>query len=465
MQNKNIVFPLSQKYIDFLKYDKADAEFLEGTTSAGKTTVAIPKFMFKILNYKGDKPSIIAGLDLGTIEKNIINSDNGLISIFGNYEDGGSIEYNPNGANKIRLAHIVFHSPNGKKIIYVLGYDNKKRWKKALGGQVYGLFIDEFNIADMEFVRESFMRADYRLCTMNPDDPNKECYTQYVNKARPIEKYKNDAPFELVKMLNKPENPLWKWWYFTFEDNKSLTIEKKKKIIDSVPVGTKLYKNKILGLRGKATGLCFNLQPKNIITLEQAKKIKFKTFSIGCDTSYSKFSHDKVTLEGIGITIDNKCILLKERTFNNKDRDTPFAPSDVVQWIIEFMEEFKNEWGFARICFIDNADQGTIMEAQKAKRKNALVYEFKNAWKKTTNITRIQLEESWLNTGNFLIVETCKDYIDECNVYCFDEDNQPEDGNDHSIQGCQYAWLPFKKIIGNWELIKDIIKDNDNEED
>ena len=33
-----------------------------------------------------------------------------------------------------------------------------------------------------------------------------------------------------------------------------------------------MYKNKIQGLRGKATGLCFNLQPKNIITVEEAKK-------------------------------------------------------------------------------------------------------------------------------------------------------------------------------------------------
>ena len=40
-------FPLSDEYIEFLKYDEAEAEFLEGTTFAGKTTVAVPKFMFK----------------------------------------------------------------------------------------------------------------------------------------------------------------------------------------------------------------------------------------------------------------------------------------------------------------------------------------------------------------------------------------------------------------------------------
>ncbi len=470
----NEVFPLSKKYLDFLEHD-ASAEFLEGTTFAGKTTVAIPKFMFKIMNYKGTKPSIISGLDLGTIEKNIINADMGLIEIFGDYDEGGCIEYKPNGAGKISLPHILFHTPNGNKVIYVLGYDNKKRWKKALGGQCYGLFIDEFNIADMEFVREAFMRADYRLCTLNPDDPNKECYTQYVNHARPVEKYKNDAPSELLKMLDLPQIADWAWWYFTFDNNASLTEEKKKQIIESVPVGTKLYKNKILGLRGRATGLVFNIHPKDIITEKQARFVdwqeknpskhrKFVRFAIGCDTSYSKQTHDKLTFEFVGITDDRKCILLEEETHNNKDREIPFAPSDVIPKLVSFAEKCKTKWGFARYIFIDSADAGTISEANKYKRKTGCIYIFAGAWKKTKNLTRVQLEQSWLNTNDFLIVETCKDYIEECNTYSYTEDGQLEDGHDHSIQGCQYAWLPFKKMIGNWNLIKMTIKDADNEE-
>ena len=36
MSNK---FPLSQKYIDFINTTNVSAEFLEGTTASGKTTV------------------------------------------------------------------------------------------------------------------------------------------------------------------------------------------------------------------------------------------------------------------------------------------------------------------------------------------------------------------------------------------------------------------------------------------
>jgi len=460
----NEKFVLSPKYIDFLKYGKASAEFLEGTTYAGKTTVGIPKFMLEV-SKSNQKFHILSGLDLGTIEKNIIQKELGINDIFGNL-----VDYKSAGDVKYSLPHIKFKTPNGEKIIFVLGYDNKARWKKALGGQYGCIFIDEFNIADMEFVREIFMRCDYRIATLNPDDPNKECYTQYVNKSRPIDKYKGTAPAQLEQELKEEENPKWKWWYFNFDDNASLTKEKKEEIISSVPIGTKLYKNKILGLRGKATGLVFNLEKKNIISYKQAiykdwesenpkDKWKYLIYSIGIDTSYSSKTHDKLTFNLIGIREDKKIVVLNTKGENNKDRTIPFAPSDVIPKIIEFAENCKKEFGFALNIFIDSADSGTIAEAKKYKRTVGCVYNFVPAWKKTPNLTRIQLQQSWLKTDDFLIIEeTNKEYIEECNRYSFTEDGKLEDGNDHFIQGTQYAWLPFKEKIGNWELIKKLIK-------
>ena len=114
--------------------------------------------------------------------------------------------------------------------------------------------------------------------------------------------------------------------------------------------------------------------------------------------------------------------------------------------------------------FIDSADAGTISEGQKFKRMSHCIYQFVAAWKKTPNLIRVQLQQSWMNTCDFLIVDECKNFIHELNVYSFTEDGDLEDGNDHSIQGGQYGWLPFKKMIGNWELIKHFIKDNTKDE-
>ena len=71
---------LSPKFRDFLTVD-APREYLEGTTAAGKTTVGIFKYMCKVAN-SDLKFHIIAGADLGTVEKNVINSERGLLEQF-----------------------------------------------------------------------------------------------------------------------------------------------------------------------------------------------------------------------------------------------------------------------------------------------------------------------------------------------------------------------------------------------
>lgn len=449
-------FILSQKYIDYVNTTKnVEVEFLEGQTASGKTTVAASVKFMRLVSESPKKLHIIASRTTGTAEKNLINQDNGILDLHKN------AKYNGNGDKANKFPHILFED----KVIYILGYDTKDKWENALGGQYGIVLIDEINTADIEFVREISSRNDYMIGTLNPDDPNLPIYDEYVNCSRPYKKYENDVPEEIMKELNKCQSKKnWRYWFFTMDDNAALTEEEKEKKRRSIPEGTKIYKNKILGLRGKATGLVFDVNKKDIITEEEAKKMKFIRYSIGCDTSYSKKSHDKLTFEFVGITEDKKCVLLEEETYNNKEREVPFAPSDVIVKLVRFAEKCKVKWGFALNIFIDSADSGTISEAEKYKRETGCIYKFVGAWKKTKNLTRVQLQQSWFKTNDFLIVETCKVYIDECNTYSFTEDGKLEDRNDHSIQGCQYAWLPFKKMIGNWEVIKTLIQDADDDD-
>lgn len=340
-----------------------------------------------------------------------------------------------------------------------MGYDTKDKWENALGGQYGCVLIDEINTADIEFVREISTRNEYMIATLNPDSPDIPVYKEFINRARPLPQYAKDVPPSIIQELKEPEYPKWRYWFFTFLDNAGLTQEQIEKKKASAPVGTKMYKNKILGLRGRATGLVLPLDKKNIITAEEAKKLKYIYYSVGCDTSYSKESHDKLSFSFVGITKDRKCVVLATESRNNKDAVVPFAPSDVIPMLIAFAEKCKTKWGFSKNVYIDSADSGTIQEAQKYKRNTACIYDFAGAWKKTKIITRIQLQQSWMQTGDFLVVDTCTDYIDECNTYSYTEDGQPEDGHDHCINSCQYAWLPHKSRIGDMDAIKQIIKD------
>lgn len=329
--------------------------------SCGKTTVgAGVKFMYMV-SASSKRLHIIAAKTTGIAEKNIIQQENGILDLHRN------AVYCGNGDRNNKLPHIKFEG----KLIYVLGYDNKDKWENVLGSQFGCVYIDEINTADIDFVREISTRNDYLLATLNPDDPSLPVYREFVNRSRPCAKYAADVPEEILRELTEEPVPGWRYWFFSFRDNLSLTEADIQRKMDAAPKGTKLYKNKILGLRGRATGLVFDLQQRHIITAAQAAEHRFLYYSIGCDTSYSRQSHDCLTFEAVGITADKKCILLLEETHNNRDKTNPFAPSDVIPLLNRFAEQVKSRYGFARTIYIDSADAGTIQEAPKPKAAKA----------------------------------------------------------------------------------------------
>lgn len=435
-------FPLSQKYIDFCNtVDNVDADFLEGTTAAGKTTVGLGVKFMRMVSRSKKKFHIIAAKTVGVAEKNLINQDNGILDI---HRDAF---YFGNGDKDYKIPHIKFED----KIIYILGYDTKEKWQLALGGQYGCVYIDEVNTANIEFVREVSARNDYLMATLNPDNPDLPVYKEFINRSRPYKKYERDVPCEIMADLKERHNPKWRYWFFTFKDNKSLSDKDIQKKIDSVPLGTKMYKNKILGLRGRATGLVFpNFErTKNVIRRDEVKKYKFIKFSAGLDTAYSSKSPDTIAMIFQGITEDGYLITLDEQIYNNADLNVPIAPSDTVLKFIAFLDKNKDDWGFARDVFIDSADQATITELNKYKRQFGTIYNFINAYKKTKIIDRINLQIGWIAQGYYLVLEHCEHHIREMESYAWQEDKEvPEDKNDHTINANQYTWLPYKLLIG-----------------
>ena len=445
---------LSDKYKAFIKYD-APVEFLEGTTAAGKTTVGLFKFMLKVAE-SPKKQHIIAAEDTGTAEKNLIDKELGIMDNF-----GVLVEYNGNGTKENKIPHLIFHTSKEDKIIFVLGYGNKRKWKKALGGQYGCLYIDEINTADIEFVREASMRCDYFIGTLNPDDPTLPVYKEYINCSRPLQEFKGDAPKEINEMLCEEPKHGWMHWFFSFGHNLGLPKEKLERIKQNTPKGTKLWKNKIEGLRGKATGLVFpNFdRKKHVISkawlLQQIKdgNIKIKKCTAGLDTSYSSQSADTIAMIYQIITECRKVITVDEKVYSNADLNIPLAPSDTVKNFIDFLERNRTEWGFAKDVYIDSADQATITELNKHKRLHSCIYNFIPAYKKTQIIDRIKLMLSWIQQGAYLVLEHCTEHISELERYSWmeEKDNEPEDRNDHTINGSQYSWLPYKMMIGDEE--------------
>lgn len=441
---------LSEKYKAFLRCD-APVEFLEGTTAAGKTTVGLFKFILKCAE-SPKKLHILAADDTGAAEKNIIQKDLGILDDF-----GALTEYKGNGSGEYKMPHILLHTTGGDKIIFVVGYGNKAKWKDALGGQYGCLYIDEINTADIEFVREASMRSDYLLATLNPDDPNLDVYKEYINCSRPLPEWEDETPEEIRSELREEPKPGWVHWFFSFVHNLGLPKEKLERIIQNTPKGTKIWKNKIEGLRGKATGLIFpNFNRKeHAVPAAWVKqqitegKLQFKKFTAGLDTSYSTKSPDTIAMVFQGITTDRRLITLSEEVYSNAQRKEPLAPSDTAVRFIKFLERCRQEWGFARNVFVDSADQATQTELRKYKRLHGSMYSFVDSYKKVEILDRINLQVGWIQQGCYLVVDTCTEHLSELDRYSWDEDkDKPEDRNDHTINANQYAWIPYRGMIG-----------------
>lgn len=441
---------LSEKYKAFLRCD-APVEFLEGTTAAGKTTVGLFKFMLKVAD-SPKKLHILAADDTGAAEKNIIQKDLGILDDFGIL-----VEYKGNGSGEYKMPHLLFHTSGGDKIIFVVGYGNKRKWKDALGGQYGCLYIDEINTADIEFVRESAMRSDYLMATLNPDDPGLDVYKEYINCSRPLPEWEHETPQEIKDELKEEPKPGWVHWFFSFADNLGLSEDKLKRIIQNTPKGTKIWKNKIQGLRGKATGLIFpNFDRKrHVVTAAWVKqqvkegKIRFRKFTAGLDTSYSAKSPDTISMLFQGITFDRKLITLAEKVYSNADLDQPLAPSDTAVKFVGFLEGCRKEWGFAKDVFIDSADQATITELRKYKRLHGCIYNFVDSYKKVEILDRIKLQLGWIQQDCYLVVDTCTEHLAEIERYSWDDEkDRPEDRNDHTINAGQYGWIPYRNLIG-----------------
>ena len=132
-----------------------------------------------------------------------------------------------------------------------------------------------------------------------------------------------------------------------------------------------------------------------------------------------------------------------------KDLDQPLAPSDTAVKFVEFLEECRKDWGFARESFIDCADAATITELRKYKRLNGCLYNFVESYKKVEILDRIKLQLGWIQQGCYLVVDTCTNHISEMEKYSWDEDKDiPEDRNDHTINSQQYGWIPYRDLIG-----------------
>jgi len=256
---------LLEKHRDLIK-DRSQVIFCEGVTNASKSFIIGIAFILRIMTEPDTRTQfVLAGASVPVLERMFIQNEASFYNIF-----KPICEYTAAGQGGARI--IV----NGKKTIYLVGYDNKKRWQNILGLTIHGFNIEEINIADDEFVSEAFIRTfrngGWMYASCNGGDPDIPVYTDYMNKGRPLPKYSEQIPKETWKELESQEpDPSFRYYFFTFDDNPTMTIAERTSLMNNTPKNSYQWKTKILGIRGIREGAIYADymdKAKNIVKLD-----------------------------------------------------------------------------------------------------------------------------------------------------------------------------------------------------
>jgi len=230
---------------------------MNGVTNSSKSFIFGIAFLMRIMETPDTHTQFfLAGKTLPVLEKMYIQNPDSFYNIFKpicTYTNAGQ------GGAKI-IVDMQGVKPN--KIIYLSGYDNKKRWSDILGLTIYGFNIEEINIADNDFVSELFIRVfrngGFLYATSNGGDPDTLVYTDHLNKGRPTDKWAHEVPKETMKELERSNaSEDFVYYFFTFEDNPTMSEDDKRKLIDNTPKDSYQWLTKILGIRGIREGVIY----------------------------------------------------------------------------------------------------------------------------------------------------------------------------------------------------------------
>ena len=140
------------------------------------------------------------------------------------------------------------------KEILLVGYSDASKWEKILGKDIETILIDECNIADEQFMNESFARQGatehpITIMTLNGDDPGHKIYTDRVNKSLIIGNCPVSIRADMDRVTIKKRG--YYYMHFTFKNNPKLTAKMIRDLNALYPRGSHYHKTRILGERGK----------------------------------------------------------------------------------------------------------------------------------------------------------------------------------------------------------------------
>ena len=415
--------------------------FLEGVTGSGKSILSIFKMMVKVLDTDSNV-FFLVGESIGSLERNIIKSDNGIEELF-----GPMIEYKGSGKGGSRV-----EIKGTNKAIYLVSYRDRSAYKKILGSTSGGFFVDEINKAHEDFISELFTRiardTSFLICTSNGDEEDLTIYTKYLDRCDPYTGFEDDIYKPTLEILDKREQDrrkTWEYYFFGFRDNPKYTDENIEELLSQHDSSSFEYLTKMLGGRGFREGLIYKAamsEEENILTNEQLAKKILSTVTIGIDVGGTDFT--VFTLNGF--TPRNKeHIVLDYMKINNANHDQIWDA--FVKWFSPHYERY----GHIMFAALIDSSAKIMRLTFDARIKQQFNIRCVNAYKYTIK-ERVDWGVTQLHQNRLLFTNNTRDIYHAFTKAQYTKDRSRTDCreftlHDHKdmIDSVEYGQSPFTK--------------------
>lgn len=373
-RRKTITYHFSEKHKAYIRACEENTyNIAEGAVRAGKTIDNVYAFAHEIKTTP-DRIHLATGSTQANAKLNIGDANGyGLEWIFRGQCHWG--KYKGNEALYIKGPD----TGNRLKLVIFAGAAKTDSYKKIRGNS-YGLWIaTEINLHHVNTIKEAFNRqlaAKRRkiFWDLNPDNPNAEIYTDYIDVYR-----ERDAAGELLGGCN--------YMQCTLYDNINIPEDRRREIESQYDPKSIWYLRDIKGLRIVAEGLIYRQFADAISTGSKAYAITGKATNLqeiilGVDFGGSGSGH---SFTATGITRGfGSVIALGSEWINCQTQE--IDPEQLGEMFCNFVQRIINQYGFINVVYADSAEQTLIAGLRASLRKKGLGWvRVENALKTSIN--------------------------------------------------------------------------------
>ena len=308
-----------------------------------------------------------------------------------------------------------------QKIIIFAGGAKADSYKKIRGNS-YGMWIaTEINLHHDNTIKEAFNRTaaahDRKFFwDLNPDNPNADIYSQYIDLYR-----KKQKSGELLGGCN--------YEHFVLDDNPNISDQRKAEIKSQYDVGSLWYRRDIEGIRCSPEGLVYDMfdERRHVVKYEDIADILTGAKYISCDYGTQNPTVFHLWQKGT----DGVWYCIREYYYSG--RTSRRQKTDA-----EYVNDMKSFIGEDKVKYI-------VVDPSAASFITALRQAGYSVIKANNDVSNgIRNVSSYLNKDRMKYVDTCVNAFKEFHAYIWDEKaaergmDVPIKDNDHAMDADRY---------------------------